>query len=451
MSDSFTEVSSEGLFSQLGGAIKGVFVGLLLIPIAIGLLFWNEGRTVKREKDLAEGRGGVVEAKADKVDSAMNGKLVHVAGRATTDEVLTDSEFGVEVNAIKLRREVEMYQWQEKSETKTEKKLGGKKEKTTTYTYSKGWSSSPQKTSSFKKPEGHQNPDSWLYENQNWTASKVTLGAYTLSSSQISGIGGETTLEVGGTVASTTPATPATAATPANPNACPECAKELKSPAGVKQHMKDKHGKDWSPDAVAATPATPATPAGSSASNGRTPIPGGYYIGAGTMQSPQVGDLKVSWKVVEPADISVVAQQQGESFVPYKTQTGQTLTLQAMGIQTPDQMFTAAEEANALMKWLLRFGGFILMTIGFTMIFKPLSVVGDVIPFVGSLVAAGFGIVSALLAGAISMVTIAIGWIAYRPLIGITLLAVAVALIVGLVMLAMKASAAKKAEAAPAA
>jgi len=56
MSESFTEHSSQGWFSRIIGSFVGVLVGLALMAGAGGLLFWNEGRTVKRAKDLEAGQ-----------------------------------------------------------------------------------------------------------------------------------------------------------------------------------------------------------------------------------------------------------------------------------------------------------------------------------------------------------------------------------------------------------
>ena len=57
-------------------------------------------------------------------------------------------------------------------------------------------------------------------------------------------------------------------------------------------------------------------------------------------------------------------------------------------------------------------------------------------PIVGRLLAAGTGIFSALVAGFFSIGTIAIAWIAYRPLLGIVLGALAIGAAVMLVRIA---------------
>ena len=40
--------------SRVGSSFKGVFGGLILVVAAVGTLFWNEGRTIKRTKALEE-------------------------------------------------------------------------------------------------------------------------------------------------------------------------------------------------------------------------------------------------------------------------------------------------------------------------------------------------------------------------------------------------------------
>jgi len=75
------------------------------------------------------------------------------------------------------------------------------------------------------------------------------------------------------------------------------------------------------------------------------------------------------------------------------------------------------------------------MYIGLGMVFKPLSVLADVLPILGDIVGIGTGIVAGLIAFVCAVVTIAIAWITYRPVLGITLLVLAVA---GIVLLIMK-------------
>ena len=109
--DNVSEVSTQSWFGRIADSIKGMLFGGALAAVAVFVLFWNEGRAVKRAEALQEGGGAVVTVSADKVDPANEGKLVHLTGAATTTETLADAEFGITTNALKLRRVAEMYQW----------------------------------------------------------------------------------------------------------------------------------------------------------------------------------------------------------------------------------------------------------------------------------------------------------------------------------------------------
>src|SRR5881394_3204046 len=97
--DQFTEVVSTSWLSRIGGSIVGVLFGIVFAVAAVPLLWWNEGRAVQTYESLKEGAAAVVEARADVISPATAGKLVHVSGLATTQEVLRDPTFGVSAQA----------------------------------------------------------------------------------------------------------------------------------------------------------------------------------------------------------------------------------------------------------------------------------------------------------------------------------------------------------------
>lgn len=363
MSDQFTEVTNQSWFGRIKDTFFGAIFGVLLLGIAVALLFWNEGRTVRREQALKEGAGVVVSVAADKIDAANEGKLVHLSGLADTQETLSDPEFNVSVKAIRLKRTVEMYQWQEQSKSETKKKLGGGTETVTTYTYSKAWRDSLVNSGSFKNPEGHQNPAVMQYQSTSANASAVTLGAFRLSPALISAI-------------------TSFAALPKD---------ALPAPSGNMKAMPD-----------------------------------GYYIGA-DLNAPAIGDYKISYSVVMPTDVSVVAKQVKDTFEAYSAKSGDTIALLETGTHSAAEMFKTAQEENAMIKWVLRVVGVIVMFIGCSMMVKPLSVLADVIPPLGSLVGFASGLAAFFVSATFSLMTISVAWIFYRPLLGIALLVGAVA------------------------
>jgi hypothetical protein len=138
--------------------------------------------------------------------------------------------------------------------------------------------------------------------------------------------------------------------------------------------------------------------------------------------TPTVGDVRISFRAVYPTWISVVAQQQKDRLAPCKSAAGE-LVLVERGEHSADALFESARESNAALTWGLRLGGALLMGIGFFLVLGPLATAADLIPVIGSIVGLGAGIAAAILAVGLSLVTIALAWIWYRPLLGIGLLA----------------------------
>ena len=180
MADTVTKTEHVGVFSALLQSIKGVAAGAAFLFIAPLMLFFNECNSVETAKSLDEGAGVVISVSADTVDAGNEGQLVHMSGTAATAETLSDPDFSVSLNAIKLDRNVEMYQWKETKSTKTD---GSKK--TTTYSYSEGWQDDLIRSSEFEEKTGHQNPSTMPYEDRSWVAQNVTVGAFSLSAEQI--------------------------------------------------------------------------------------------------------------------------------------------------------------------------------------------------------------------------------------------------------------------------
>ncbi len=135
--------------------------------------------------------------------------------------------------------------------------------------------------------------------------------------------------------------------------------------------------------------------------------------------------MRVTFKIVRPQTVSVVGKQEGNALQSYVTKNGEIELLQNGSVSAQD-MFASAEAENKIVTWLIRLAGFIIMWFGLALIMGPLSVIGSVIPFVGSVLGAGTGFIAFVLALVLSVVTAAIAWIVFRPLIGGALLLLAV-------------------------
>jgi len=370
-----TEVTSQSWFGRIGESIKSFLFGLALFVAAFPVLFMNEGRAVKTEKSLKEGAGAVISVDSGRVDAANDQKLVHMSGRAKTDETLADSDFQISANAIKLRRRVDMYQWEEKKESKTQKKIGGGSETVTTYSYNKSWSDRLVDSSSFKE-QGHTNPTEMPYQSRDQEAQKVTLGAFALTSSLVGKMNDYQALSL-------------------------TDQDRQKLPSELRSKLKVNNGA--------------------------------FYQGADPANA-QVGDVRISFSVVQPADVSVISKQTGNSFEPYRASAGMDIEMLKSGIQGAQAMFQQALQENTIFTWILRAVGFVMMFLGLVLFFRPISVLGDILPVFGSLLAFGTGLFAFVISAVLSIGTIAVAWIVYRPVLGIALLAVAIAMLVGLAM-----------------
>lgn len=362
--DSYSEVSTQGWFSRIGESIKGILFGLILFIAAFPLLWWNEGRSVERYNSLKEGQAAVISVAAEAINPANDGKLVHTQGLANTSEVLIDNEFGVSAVALKLIRQVSMYQWKEQEHTETHENAGGSKTTKKTYTYSKEWSGSPINSGNFKQSANHGNPPMPL-NSQTQQAQQVNVGAFNLNASQVAAISGAEAFSVQNALA---------------------------------------------PDQMYGKPL---------AVTGE-----GFYLGRNA-GDPQIGDLKINFQIVKPQNISLVAQQSGKTFAPYQTQAGSAIDLLEMGLKDANSLFAAAQSENTAITWGVRLGGCFAMWLGLYLLFRPFAVVGSVLPLLGDLISMGAGLLAFFITLPCSMLIIAVAWIAYRPWLAGTLIAIA--------------------------
>ena len=382
----YTETTSTSYGQRLAGSAKGMIGGLLMFIIGTCLLWWNEGRTVRTAKAICDAASHV-ESVADvsKIDASLNGKLIHASAFADTKDTLTDDMFGVREVAIRLDRKVEYYQWVENAQTREREKIGGGKETTTTYTYEQKWVDKPVNSAEFKDPQ-YQSANKVLaeVEERNEMAQHVTFGAYTLPELFVASISGSEPVEV-------------------------RMTEEQRFTWNERLHMlRPKVNTETSLVHTSANT---------------------VYLGL-SPNSPQIGDVRVTFTKVPPADISLIAQVDGSTFKAYKAKNGQSFSRVQMGTVGADEMIEQARSENNMLTWVLRLVGVLLIVIGLKGMFGLLPMLFKVLPFLGSIVDAGVGLVSWIFGLAWSLIIIAIAWLVFRPIIGISLLVLAIAGIV---------------------
>lgn len=367
MPDSFVETTSTSWLSRIGQSITGVLLGFIFLIGSIVLLFWNEGRAVQTAQSLSEGGRAVVDVAPASIDPGNEAKLIHVSGDAKATAPVADRTFGVSAVALRLVRVAEMYQWQEDRHQETRKSVGGSEETVTTYTYKKVWSDRTIDSQTFRHPDGHANPQK-LYGSLSVTATDATLGAFRLDAPVLNLLPTSVTLQLD-----------------------PQAADTLKPRIANAQIVDGK-----------------------------------IYIGA-SPDSPQVGDYRILYVYAPLGPVSAIGRQSGSGIARYQTRAGDRLLMAVSGEQSAADMFKQAERENMILTWALRLGGMIAMWLGVFLILRPLVVVADVVPLIGSVLGAGAGLVALASTMVVAGIVIAFAWFWYRPLVALAALAIGLA------------------------
>ena len=379
------------------------------------LLFWNEGRTVHREQDINFANEKAVEMPTpEKKDASLEGQLVHATGNALSKDVLSDGQYPVAGNYTALKRDVEYYQWVERKEEKKRDKVGGGEETITTYYYDLKWVDEPVNSSSFHDPAYRgKNTVRIEGEDKQEYAKNVEFGAYKLPDFFIKRVGSYTEANVAGS-------TEEFAAMLAGNNSVPKT---------------DAEGEE----ATEATEDTGITEsqlreAESGLANTDDYVFGGNEVYYGDPSNVRVGDVRITFTAV-PAqnEISLMAEVAGDTFKEFKARNGNFAELKN-GKKTKDEMIQAAKDENNMIKWALRILGILLVIGGLKGIFGFLVTLMKVIPFLASIMNFGVGLICTVLGIAWSLIVIAVAWLFYRPLLGISLLVIAIGLIAFLVI-----------------
>ncbi|MEN9359644.1 MAG: hypothetical protein RL095_1179 [Verrucomicrobiota bacterium] len=372
MSDETQEHSSQSWGARIIESLKGSLFGVALFIAAFPLLFWNEGRAVQQAKNLASGASSVIAVTPEKIDPANNEKLVHVSGKVVVGGALEDEVFGVKAaGALGLERRVEMLQWKQSSSSKTDKKMGGGTETVTTYSYTKEWAETPISSVEFKQSAEHVNPPASAWL---WRSSAQKCGEARLGAFDVT----------------------AQAASLGSSQALPVEA----VPAKLANQLRLHEGRLT------------------------TSING---------DEAQVGDVRISFQVRRPGEASIVARQAGDRLAAWNSEQGQILMVQN-GLVPAKEMFKQAESSNSKLTWILRLVGAAVMFFGVMTVLRPLVVLADVVPVFGAVAEFGTGLIAFLVAAPLSLLTMAVAWFFYRPLVSLSLLLVAAAIGVGVWM-----------------
>lgn len=349
--ESYTETSHNSFGSRIVNSFKGILVGIILFLGTIALLWWNEGNLVQEKFALKEVKEKLIPANIKQISASNDGKLLYLTGLLQSLSPIGDDELIKAANYLILERNVEMYQWKEDKEEKTEKKIGGSEDTVTTYKYETGWHSGRIDSEGFHRPSGHENPELAVSENI-WRNPSSSFGDYN-GASILEKVSANTELI-------------------------------LKEDMLIGNLGSLESGKIVIKKSSAA-------------------------------KEPQVGDVRVSYKVLLPGTFSVIAQQENSNqLVAYVASNSKEEFLVSSGTKSSDQLITSAESDSKMLAWILRVVGFFLMWAGLSIILAPIPTLLDVLPFLGSIGRGFLGFITGIISFILSIAVIFVSMIAHN-------------------------------------
>ncbi|MDG2212617.1 MAG: TMEM43 family protein, partial [Verrucomicrobiota bacterium] len=150
----------------------------------------------------------------------------------------------------------------------------------------------------------------------------------------------------------------------------------------------------------------------------------------GVFNSADIGDIRISFHVHRPGEITVIAKQSGDTLNAYTTSNGETLELVANGRVRAEKMFGHARTLKSIMTWFVRFIIWVFLFVIICITFRLSSELINTIPLLGDLAKWGTILFSLVMAFSISALVISLTWISYRPLTSTPLLLCAIAFVI---------------------
>lgn len=365
--------SNPGFLERLSETAGGTIVGVGLFFLSIYVLFTNEGRALQTASSLDEGLSQVVSlGPFSSLDLQNNDRLVHLSAVLRTTQPLYDPNYRVVVQAVKLKRQVEMYQWVEYRESKDYEEDGETKTETT-YTYNTEWKSELINSRNFDKEIGHQNPSAMAVESVTVVAPEVRVGPFILSKGLVEQIDNFQTLA-----------------------------------------LRDFNALTLDPFLS---------------------VDDDYFYHTQYPRRPEVGDVRVRFSFaglsgetsrLGPAQtVSIVAMQRGEQLMPFKTKSGDPLEILYLEELSAEEVFAKEHQFNSMKTWGLRAAGWALMFLSIQLTMRIIYTLVDWVPVLRELVSMGLKIFALCVSCSLSLLTIGVGWLFYRPLVAAALGALA--------------------------
>lgn len=393
--DQYTEVSTTSYKGRVRNAIAGLVFAPLFCTVAFLALKYGEIRhaeTTFALKDVIHEVKSPEEARLD--------DLFYISGPIEAPKKpLVDDEFGVQVKGLKLYRKVYQRQWVEKKKTKKKKGAFGQEKKETTYTYTEKWVSEhtnrfgstdkdlQYNSDRFKYKEGHENVKEWAYRSKLFSQQSLSIEGYTL---------GERLNEV---LLDFEQYNTDNSAVKSIRQAVVDTLSKVQCPSSRELYHHINNNKKSNTGYLASDRNNHISTRGvrSTAVEG-TNNTLSAFIGTGTPEEPQIGDIRIEYWYIPSKVYTVVGQKKHGTI---KAQKRDSLFIRSevscggryhsdgyfgfvfSGEQSKKEIFKTVHRENDIFFVLLRFIGLLFMVGGFALFGNPLRLLFAWIPFLG--------------------------------------------------------------------
>lgn len=144
-------------------------VSFVILGVAAGVMVLARRDGASVAPTLPSSAQDIVAVASDRIDPANEGRVVSVLGELQAQAAPRDDELGINADgALVLRRDVEMYQWQEQCVADA---CGQRA----------AWSARLIDSTKFREQAGHVNPAAFPFSSARFVAPGISLGAFSVA------------------------------------------------------------------------------------------------------------------------------------------------------------------------------------------------------------------------------------------------------------------------------
>lgn len=365
-------------------------IGMPLSLAGVLLLIWNEYHHVHAQRLFAEARQHLVElTDTTDVDAANEGKLVFFDAWTCVGDSVFDPLYGVGGHFMAVQRHTQYYQWVEKQERRTYRDAEGNEEHVTHYYYVHQWAGKPVNSDNFhgSAPESHRNLILTEIPSAKFYSQGAGMGPYLLHHQLIDSV---------------PPLHPGLALIDTTSQVFAQALDSTTRGGRVPHHL-----------------------CGDTIYYGHRP------------HHPVVGDVRVTFSFHPACRAWVLAQPHGRQLQPFQASDGYWLTFCRFGTASfdPREAIDLELWGNKWLVWTLRVLGWLMVVGGIYYLFSWLAGIFGRIPLLGPVLDMGINAVVWIVGTVVSVILIGLTFVVVRPWLGLTILGVVAALIVGLHLL----------------